>query len=57
MATPLLPDALWSLIEPLLPTPAPKPQVEDHAYPTALASRAFCLYCEAVFLGGCCSGR
>ncbi len=26
MATPLLPDALWSLIEPLLPTPAPKPQ-------------------------------
>jgi transposase len=26
MATPLLPDALWNLIEPLLPTPAPKPQ-------------------------------
>lgn len=26
MATPLLPDALWDLIEPLLPTPAPKPQ-------------------------------
>jgi transposase len=26
MATPLLPDSLWNLIEPLLPTPAPKPQ-------------------------------
>jgi len=26
MATPLLPDALCNLIEPLLPTPAPKPQ-------------------------------
>jgi transposase len=26
MATPLLPDALWNVIEPLLPTPAPKPQ-------------------------------
>ena len=26
MATPLLPDTLWNLIEPLLPTPAPKPQ-------------------------------
>jgi transposase len=26
MATPLLPDALWNLIEPLLPTPTPKPQ-------------------------------
>jgi transposase len=26
MATPLLPDALWNLIEPLLPTPQPKPQ-------------------------------
>ena len=26
MATPLLPDALWNLIEPLLPTQTPKPQ-------------------------------
>jgi transposase len=26
MATPLLPDALWNLIEPLLPTLTPKPQ-------------------------------
>jgi transposase len=26
MATPLLPDALWNLIEPLLPTPASKPK-------------------------------
>ena len=26
MAMPLLPDALWNLIEPLLPTPTPKPQ-------------------------------
>jgi transposase len=26
MATPLLPDALWDLIEPLLPTPKAKPQ-------------------------------
>jgi transposase len=26
MATPILPDALWNLIEPFLPTPAPKPQ-------------------------------
>src|ERR1700680_473264 len=26
MATPLLPDALWSLIEPLLPTPVSKPK-------------------------------
>jgi transposase len=26
MATSLLPEALWNLIEPLLPEPAPKPQ-------------------------------
>jgi len=26
MATPLLPDALWNLIERFLPTPTPKPQ-------------------------------
>jgi transposase len=26
MAAPLVPDALWNLIEPFLPTPAPKPQ-------------------------------
>jgi transposase len=26
MAMPILPDALWNLIEPLLPTPKPKPQ-------------------------------
>jgi transposase len=26
MATPLLPNALWNMIEPLLPTPASKPK-------------------------------
>jgi len=36
MATPLLPDALWNLIEPLLPTPVPKcqggrPRLSDRA--------------------------
>jgi transposase len=36
MATPLLPDALWDLIEPLLPTPASKlkggrPRLSDRA--------------------------
>jgi transposase len=29
MAAPLISDALWNLIEPFLPTPAPKPQVQS----------------------------
>jgi hypothetical protein len=37
MATPLLPDTLWNLIEPLLPTQRPNLKVGDHACQIALA--------------------
>ncbi len=54
MAAALVPDALWSLIRPLLPASMPKPQVADHAYPTELASQVFCSYSEVAFPGECC---
>jgi hypothetical protein len=46
MATPLLPNALWDLLEPFLPTPSPK--AEGHVCQIALASGASCSFCEAV---------
>ncbi len=54
MTVPLLPDALWNLIEPLLPVPPPRPnggrpRVPDRASLTGILS------CYAAgFRGRCC---
>jgi hypothetical protein len=51
MAAAFVPDALWSLIRPLLPACRSR-KVVDHVYPTELALRVFCSYSEAAFPGG-----
>ena len=43
MSTPLLPDALWNLIQPMLPSTPDHPRVADLAYQTVLVSAVFCL--------------
>jgi len=50
MAAELLPNALWSLIRPLLPASMPKPQGGR----PELASRVSRSYSEVAFPGGCC---
>ena len=41
-AAALVPDALWSLIRPILPASTPSRKVVGHVYPTELASQVFC---------------
>jgi len=54
MAAELVSDALWSLIGPLLPASAPKPQGGRPRDLAELASQVFCSYSEVEFRGGCC---
>jgi hypothetical protein len=54
MPAALVPDALWELIEFLLPPPRPSHEVVARASPTESAFRASFASSEAVFPGGCC---
>jgi len=54
MADAIVPDALWGLIESILPSSLPKPQGGRPRPADRLASRASYSSSEAVFPGGCC---
>jgi len=57
MAAPLVSDALWALIEPLLPPEPPKPKGGGLGWTTARPWPASCLCCAPAFLGNCCRWR
>jgi hypothetical protein len=54
MSTPLLPDALWNLIQPCCRQYHFTPKVVDLACPIVLVSPVFCSSFAAVYPGRCC---
>ena len=54
MSTPLLPDALWNLIQPLLPPSPRRPNEADLACLIVLASPGFSSCFAAAYRGRCC---
>jgi hypothetical protein len=54
MSTPLLPDALWNLIQPLLPAVPLRPKGGRPRLPIVLVSPAFCSSFAAGYPGRCC---
>ena len=54
MGAVLVPDTLWRLIEPLLPTPLPKPRGGRPRLTDRACLAGIILCSEAVFPGGCC---
>jgi hypothetical protein len=54
MSNPLLPDALWNLIQPLRHLHRADPTEADLACQTVLASRGFSSCSAAAYRGRCC---
>ena len=53
MAAALLPDTLWDLVEPFLPSPPRQPMVGDREFPIARVLRALSSSFAAAFPGRC----